>query len=130
MPEWHLHLTLLPDHFAISRLPADAAIPAWAAGGPFVSVTRTADELSVVCAVERVPAGVLADPGWRCLKVEGPFDLATATGVLASIAAPLAAAGISLFAQATYDTDYILIHAADLEPARAALAEARHRVLP
>ncbi|MGH2517074.1 MAG: ACT domain-containing protein [Ktedonobacterales bacterium] len=128
MPEWHLRLTLLPGAFAICRLPADAPIPIWASGGSFVSITRTANELSVVCRADLVPAGVLADTDWRCLRVEGPFDLTTATGVLASIASPLAAASISLFALATFDTDYILIHAADLECVRAALAEAGHTV--
>lgn len=128
MPEWHLPLTLLPEVFAVCRMPADAAIPAWAEGGPFVSVTRTGDELSIVCMAERVPEGVQADSSWRCLKVEGPFDLTAATGVLASIAAPLAAAAISLFAQATYDTDYILVHDADVERAILTLTEAGHMV--
>ena len=130
MPDWHLHLTLLPGEYAICRLDAAAPVPAWAAGGEFVSVTRTREELSVVCMAARVPAGVAADSGWRCVKVEGPFDLTSATGVLASIASPLAAAGISIFALATYDTDYVLVHAANLERARAALGTAGHVMLP
>lgn len=128
MADWHLRLTVLPGEFSICRMAADAPIPAWAEGGPFVSITRTADELSIVCPTERVPAGMVADAGWRCLKVEGPFDLTSATGVLASIAAPLAEAGISLFALATYDTDYVLVHAADMERVRVALVEAGHSV--
>jgi len=128
MARWHLHLTLLPGEYTICRLAADTPAPAWANGGPFVSVTRTADELSIVCLAERVPTGVLADAGWRCLKVEGPFDLTAATGVLASIASPLAEADISLFALATYDTDYILVHSTDLERVRAALVRAGHNV--
>lgn len=128
MSQRHLHLALLSGEYAICRLAADASIPAWATGGPFVSVTRTPDELSIVCPAERVPTGVRVNTGWRCLKVEGTFDLATATGVLASIASPLASASISLFAVATYDTDYILVQAADLERVRAALATAGHAV--
>ena len=128
MAQWHLRLTLLQGEFAICRLPANAPIPTWAGNGPFVSITRTPDELSIVCPAAHVPAGVLADLGWRCLKVEGPFDLTGATGVLASLAAPLAQAAISLFALATYDTDYILVHAADVERAQHVLAEAGHIV--
>lgn len=120
-------LTLLPDWLAVCRLDADAGLPSWADGPGFVSITRTAEELSVVCGQDRVPVGVKATPGWRLLKVEGPFDFAV-TGVMASLSAPLAAAGVSLFAVATYDTDYLLVKADALDAARAALEGAGHRV--
>src|SRR5207248_152752 len=102
----HLELSLLPERFAISRLAADSAIPDWATQGPFFSITRTGDELSVVTELSRVPAGVQSQPGWRVLKVHGPFVLSE-VGVLAALAKPLADAKISLFAVSTFDTDYL-----------------------
>ncbi len=104
----HLELSLLPERFAISRLDADAPIPAWATQGPFFSVTRTGDELSIVSELSLVPIGVQSQSGWRVLKVHGPFVLSE-IGVLAALSAPLAEAKISLFAVSTFDTDYLLV---------------------
>src|SRR6266704_107063 len=120
-----LELTLLPDRFAISRLAADAPIPGWATQGAFFSVTRTGDELSVVCELSRVPVGVQSQPGWRVFKVHGPFVLSE-IGVLSALAAPLAAAKISLFAVSTFDTDYLLVASEALLAAVAALERAGH----
>jgi len=123
----HLELTLLLERFAISRLAADAPIPQWATQGPFFSVTRTGDELSVVTELSRVPVGVQSQPGWRVLKVHGPFVLSE-IGVLASLAAPLAEAKISLFAVSTFDTDYLLVASETLPAAIAALERAGHTI--
>jgi uncharacterized protein len=123
----HLELTLLPERFAISRLAADAPLPQWATQGPFFSVTRTGDELSVVAELSRVPAGVQSQPGWRVLKVHGPFVLSE-IGVLASLAAPLAEAKISLFAVSTFNTDYLLVASETLSAAIAALERAGHTI--
>jgi len=120
-------LTLLPGEFAISRLDAGAAIPDWALLGVPATVTRTADELSIVCRREHVPTGVCTRAGWRCLMVRGPLDFGL-TGVLAGLATPLAAAGISVFAISTYDTDYLLVPMDSLEAAVAALLKAGHRL--
>jgi hypothetical protein len=118
-------LSLLPETFAVCRLPAEAPLPAWALAGPFFAITRTADELSIVCVQAQVPSGVTCQPGWRCLQVAGPLDFAL-TGVLASLAQPLAAAGVSIFALSTYDTDYLLVPEAQLDAAQAALHSAGH----
>ena len=96
-----MNLTVLPETLAICRLSADEAVPEWAMIGEFVSITHTADELSIVCAEENVPSDVKADRGWRALKVEGPLDLAL-TGVLASLANPLAEAQINIFADLNF----------------------------
>jgi hypothetical protein len=96
-----LELSLLPGRFAISRLAAGSPIPEWATQGSFFSVTRTGDELSVVTELSFVPVGVQSQAGWRVLKVHGPFVLSE-IGVLASLAAPLAEAKISLFAVSTF----------------------------
>jgi uncharacterized protein len=123
----HLELTLLPERFAISRLAADAPIPTWATQGSFFSVTRTGDELSVVTELSQVPPGVQSQPGWRVLQVHGPFVLSE-IGVLASLAAPLAEAKISLFAVSTFDTDYLLVASETLSTAIAALERAGHTI--
>jgi hypothetical protein len=88
-------------------------------------VTRTPDELSVVADEAAVPAGVRAERGWRALQVAGPLDF-NLTGILASLAYPLARAGISLFAVSTFDTDYVLIKEDKLHDALAALQAAGH----
>lgn len=121
-------LHLLPGRFAICRLDPAAPVPPWAEGGGFTSVTRTSDELSVICPDVRVPGDAACERGWRCLQVEGPFDFG-AVGVLASLAAPLAEAAVPLLACSTYDTDYLLVKEADLSRAAEALRGAGHRMV-
>jgi uncharacterized protein len=122
-----LELTLLPERFAISRLAAGSPVPTWATQGPFFSVTRTGDELSVVTELSLVPAGIQSQPGWRVLKVHGPFVLSE-IGVLAALATPLAEGKISLFAVSTFDTDYLLVASETLSAATAALERAGHTI--
>ncbi|HET8923640.1 MAG TPA: ACT domain-containing protein [Candidatus Acidoferrum sp.] len=122
-----LELTLLPERFAIYRLAADAPIPKWATQGPFFSVTRTCDELSVVCELSLVPISVHAQPSWRVLKVHAPFVLSEA-GVLSALASPLADARLSLFAISTFDTDYVLVASETLAAAIAVLEQAGHNI--
>ena len=102
-------------------------MPAWAWSAELCSVTRTIDELSVVCSEASVPADAPAERGWRALKVQGPLDFSL-TGVLAALTAPLAAAAIPIFALSTYETDYILVHGRDLEQGSEALTKAGHTV--
>jgi hypothetical protein len=124
-----LTLSLLPETLAVARLPAGAALPGWIDwSDPFVTVSRTRDELSVVCPEARLPPGfetadAQAERGWRGFKVEGPLDFAL-TGILARLAAPLAEAGISIFAISTFDTDYLLVRSRDLAAATTVLRQA------
>jgi hypothetical protein len=120
-------LTVLPGAFAIVRLAADTPLPRWAARGEFFSVTRTSDEVSVVCLADQVPSGIASETGWRAVKVTGPFALSE-IGVLAAVAAPLAEAKVSLFAISTFDTDYLLVSEKQLNAAVAALKGAGHRI--
>ena len=122
-----LRLSVLHDRLAVCRLEPSAGSPPWATGAPFFCVTRTPEELSVVCPEERVPAGITCERGWRALKLEGPFGFGL-TGVLASVAAPPAASEVTILATATYDTDYVLLREEQLDPAIAALRERRHEV--
>jgi hypothetical protein len=123
----HLNLIVVEGTFAICRLGADAPIPPWAAAGSFFSITRTADELSVVCRQDAVPESDLCERGWRCLRVAGSIPF-TVVGVLASLTAPLAEASISVFADSTFDTDYLLVKEADFEQALAVLQQAGHSI--
>jgi len=122
-----LSLSVMKQTLAVCRLEPDAPIPRWATEAAFLSVTRTVDELSVVVPEDCVAGDVQCERGWFALKVAGPLDF-TLTGVLASLASPLAEAGISIFAISTFDTDYLMVKTADLEPALEALMRARHRV--
>jgi hypothetical protein len=127
MSSHQLRLQLLAGRSAVCRLEPDSPLPDWAVGAGLSSITRTDDELSVVCAEENVPADVRAERGCRCLKVAGPFAFSE-IGVLASLTEPLARAGVSLFAISTFDTDYLLVKQENLEKARAALSAAGHQV--
>jgi hypothetical protein len=122
-----LTIVTLEKSYAICRLEPDAAVPDWAVSATFCSVTRTKNELSIVCEAERVPQEVKAERNRRVLRIEGPlaFDL---TGVLTSVAVPLADAGISIFSVATYDTDYILVSEEDFQEATRVLEAAGHEV--
>jgi hypothetical protein len=122
-----LELTLEAWALAVCRLEPTAPIPEWAARSAFHAAVRTPGELSIVCASDDVPAGVRAEKGWRCFGLRGPIPFEE-TGVLAAIAAPLAAARIPIFALSTFDTDYVLVKAEDADAARRALESAGHRV--
>ena len=116
-------LSLLHGLWAVCRLHPESAVPAWAEGGVFFSATRTPEELSIVCEEAAVPQGAKAEKGWAALKLHGPIPF-EATGVLSSLTAPLAGAGISLFALSTFDTDYLFVKADRFPEAAAALRKA------
>ncbi|MEK6985177.1 MAG: ACT domain-containing protein [Candidatus Thermoplasmatota archaeon] len=125
-PPTSFPLTLLPGRYAVCRLRPDAPVPLWAlkVNSQMSSVTRTPDELSVVCPEAAVPPFVnLAEKGWRAFKLEGPVPFTT-TGVIAGLTVPLAAAGVGVFVLSTFDTDYLLVKEANLEKAQAALQAA------
>jgi hypothetical protein len=113
-----LTLRLLEEIFAICRLSAAAPLPLWVGEGPFFSITRTAEELSLVVVEESIPRGerdLRVESGWRALMVVGPLDFAL-TGVLSAIATPLADAGIPIFVISTFDTDYVLVKQENVVP--------------
>jgi|SRR5215831_3691433 hypothetical protein len=116
-----MQLDLLSGLYSIARLGSDAPLPAWARGGGFLSITRTADELSIVC--WNIPEAIPCQRGWRCLKVRGVLDFSQ-TGVISSIATPLAQAAVPIFVISTFNTDYILIAERHLDRAIAALKSA------
>jgi hypothetical protein len=124
-----MQLRTLGETLAIARLAATAPVPEWIAGRDFLSITRTRDELSIICRDDAVPADVAeVERGFRALAVVGTLDFGV-TGVIADLAKPLADAGIPIFGVSTYDTDHILVRVARLDEAKAALEAAGHRVI-
>lgn len=119
-----MKLVLLESRYAVCKLPPDAALPSWARGA-FVSLTRTPEELSVVCLENAVSKEVQREEGWRLLKVAGPL-LFSQIGILAALTAPLAEAGVSIFVISTFNTDYLLVKDARLTEAISALEAAGH----
>ncbi|GGQ45178.1 ACT domain-containing protein [Couchioplanes azureus] len=126
-----LDLDLLPEEYAVCRLPAGTALPTSLSSGPddkgVISVTWAPDEISVICPTTRVPEGATIEAAWRCLRVVGPLDLAL-TGVLASLVGPLADARVNIVAFSTFDTDYLLVPLVRLSEAVDTLTAAGHRV--
>ncbi len=122
-----LKFTVLPETFAIHRLKAGASLPKQALSGSFFSITRTAEELSIVCVDTVLLESEKNQPGYACLMVNGPLKL-DQTGILAGISATLANAAIPIFAISTYNTDYILIPQEKLANARQALEAAGHKI--
>ncbi len=122
-----LSLSLEPELYAVARLDHDLSIPSWARESPIYSITRTREELSVLCLESLVPRHERAERGWRLLRLDGVFPFSL-TGILSSVLNPLGDVGVSIFAFSTFDTDYVMVPDVKLETAIAALAEAGHTV--
>ncbi|WP_018684368.1 ACT domain-containing protein [Actinokineospora enzanensis] len=123
-----LVIDVVAGEYSITRFaPGTPIAPELFTAPGLVSVTRTATELSIVTPADATPGGGRTELGWRLLTVRGPLEF-TLTGIMASIASSLAAAGVPLFAVSTFDTDHVLVHDADLDRAVAALREAGHDV--
>jgi uncharacterized protein len=124
-----LNLSLLVGSFAVLQLEPSASIPAWALEGAFFTVSKTDEELSIVCLETNVPshAALKLERGWSCLKLQGPFEFSL-TGILLAVLEPLAHSKIGIFAISTFNTDFVLVKTQNLERAIAALESAGHRV--
>lgn len=126
-PLHQLKFHKLPGTYAIVRLTPDTPAPDWATG-EFISITRTTDELSIVCPTANLPADVHSSHRWICLKLKGPFRFSL-TGVLLSFIEPLSSGAIPIFAISTYDTDYVLVQEPDSDRALDALFHAGHELV-
>jgi uncharacterized protein len=115
----------LPGSFAICQLPPNAPLPAFNVIGPFTSMTRTGDELSIVCLTDQVPDKAKYEAPWICLELEGPFPFSQ-VGVLASFIDPLARCGVPILAISTFDTDYVLVREQSAATALKVLQDAGH----
>ena len=129
MQKRQLKLSLLEDFFGICVFENNAPIPDWVVAASFCSITRTEKELTVVCPQNIIPADIEHERDWRCFRIDGSFDL-NQIGVISSLAAPLAQAGISIFVVSSYDTDYILVKEEKVEQAIAVLSGDGHSIAP
>ncbi len=121
-----LRLEVLGRGYVVARFPPDRTLAA--AEGPFASITRTPDELSVVVQDGALPPGAAnVERGFALLRVRGPLPFEQ-TGVMAALAGTLSAAGISILPIATFDTDYLLVKESALARAVDALRAAGHAV--
>jgi hypothetical protein len=118
-----MKLVLSPTSYAITRLLSTSEIPAWVPRHGFVSVTRTAHELSIVSSGDVVPPDSISERHWRAFQVGTTLDFSL-TGVLLSIAEPLARANVTIFVVSTYDTDYVLVKEDNIRRAIDTLAAA------
>ena len=116
------------ESFAICRLSSGEQVPSWCADSAFLSVSRSPDELSIVCLQRLVPDGVRCSRDWALMRIDGVLDLQM-TGVLSGLLAPLSGAGVNVFTISTYDTDYILVPRSKLEKTRTSLSVEGHHIL-
>lgn len=118
-----LTLSVLPEKLGICHFDKNTPIPNWAlAGEGFSSIAKTTSELSVICAEDKIPGGVLTEKGWRTFKVEGPLGFES-TGIVSSLSTPLAEAGISILYISTYESDYVLVEEKNLQAATEVLSK-------
>src|SRR5579864_3889220 len=124
-----LKFRCLVGPYAIVRLASDATVPEWATQGDFTSISRSPDELSIVCPAVNLPPDVHSQHHWVCLKLEGPFSFSQ-TGILASFIEPLASNAIPIFAISTFDTDYVFVPEEFSGAAISVLQAAGHELWP
>ena len=123
----NLKLKQLDGDYAIAQLSHDDEIPKWVDGGGFVYISRTDEELSLVCLAERIPADVNVDSQWTCFKFLGPFAFGEA-GVILSVIRPLSENGIGVFVVSTFSGDILLLKRDDLKKALNLLTDAGHSI--
>jgi hypothetical protein len=121
-----LTLSLLEQTYAVCRFPAGTPV-AMPRPGAFSLLVHAMEETTLVCPLDQAPAEAEIDVGWRCFRIVQSFNFSV-PGILASVLAPLAKAGIGIFATSTFSTDYVLVKAGDAGRAAEALRAAGHRV--
>jgi len=120
-----MKLEKLPYELTVCKLTAAAEIDLT---GNFFFVGRTDEEISLVCRTEDTPANTAGrEDGWRAFRIQGVLDFSL-TGVLARLSGILAENDIGIFAVSTFNTDYILVKAENLDRAMTALAAAGYDV--
>src|SRR3954449_2539251 len=122
-----MNLVILETIFSVVKLPPKEEIPPWADKGEFISIARTNEELSIVCPTSNLPNSPLKDVehDWKCIKVEGVLDFGL-TGILSSLANPLAENNISIFAISIFKNDYLLVKSHSIEKEKVVLENEGH----
>lgn len=121
-----LRLLVQPWRLVVERFDAGMALTDIAARAPakgFTALVRTSESVTLVREAKGGDVGVI----WRAIEIAGSFAFSE-TGVLAAIAAPLAEAGLSIFAVNSYETEFVLVPEDDLEKARTAVEQAGHQL--
>lgn len=128
--EGHMVLTLaiLKKRYTIHRFAPDSTIPEMVFQSEFYTVSRTDEELSIVCDSAIDLKSSKSEKDWRIIKIVGPLDFSL-TGILAEISAVLAGVQVPIFALSTFDTDYILIRNERMEEAKKTLLQAGYHFL-
>lgn len=116
-------LFILPEKLGICHLGKNIPVPDWALNADFFSITKTEQELSIVCPQDKIPGGVLFEKDWRAFRLESVADGVYTAGIIVHLASPLAEANISIFNVSTYETNYILVEEKNLEKAKKVLSE-------
>ena len=122
-----LSLRILPDRMAVCRFEPTAPLPDWMGEAGFYSLTRTDEELTIVCPEAHLTPGAISENGWRCFKVQGLLDFSE-IGIIFSVTRPLAENGVSVFVISTFDTDYFMVKEKDLAKAIDALSAEGHEI--
>jgi len=121
-------LIVLDETFGICRLDPSALVPERVYQSSFFSITRTPNELSIVCTETHIPKSHRCSRGWRCFQVKGPLDLSE-TGILSTLSRSLAEAEIPIFALSTHDTDYLLVKEQDFKRTVETLESNGHKII-
>jgi len=123
-----LKLVILKDKYAIHRFDADTNIPEWIDNSDFYSLTKTADELSIVAKQsDSIAESPVINKDWKILKIQGPLDFSL-VGIIAEISRILKEINITIFTISTFDTDYILVKNKDLDIAIDSLKANGHEI--
>jgi len=111
--------------FSICKVPDLSSVDF---SGEYCFVSKTDEEISLVCMSGDVPAHVIQrDDGWKGFRIQGVLDFSL-IGILAKLSSILAENGIGIFAVSTYNTDYIFTKAESFTRALQALAAAGYRI--
>ena len=120
-----MKLKKLPWDLTVCRLSSAETVNLSA---DFFFIGKTDEEISLVCPTASVPADTAArEDGWRGFLIEGVLDFSL-TGILAKLSGILAENGIGIFAVSTYNTDYILVKAENLDRSLSVLESAGYEI--
>jgi hypothetical protein len=120
-------ISVLKDDYKVCRMNAFEGIPEWILDTPLSSITRTAEELSIVCPISVAPDQLKYEQDWKCLKIHGPFGF-DEVGIISNLTKVLADADISVFVLSTFETDYILVKRLNIEKAAKILSDKGHEL--
>lgn len=123
-----MELKILKNKLKVVKLKSDANIPEIVLKQGFYSITRTDEELSFVLDEDVSIESDVAEYGWRAIRIVGTLDFSL-IGILSKISTILAQAKITIFAVSTYNTDYILVKAGQLENAIEVLTQNGYQIL-